>query len=307
MDQKIKTIKGIYVNYSMEDPSRPSETEWIEANSYTSSLNEYDNNGNLIKSSSYTHGEEVHELYEYIYDANNNLIEELCYFDENELAEHKFISWNENNLCTTEKVIYMEDGSENTTYFTYNENNLLIEKKVMDQDDELEEYDTYDYENDKLVSEKKYDHDKKPVYTKKYNYDADGNMTQYEYSSPDEYEYQKLEYYYNENGDREKTLRYNHKNQLIEKNSMQFDDKGNVTELFEENQKSNKITRLYYDDNNNQIKQEELNEDEILITSIERTFNADNKLIESLVYSQDPVDGLQQMYAYKYEYEYWEE
>ena len=305
MDQKIKTIKGIHLSYSMEDPSKPSETEWIETSSYTSSLNEYDNQGNLIKSSSYNHEEEVHEFYEYIYDANNNLIEELCYFDENELAEHKFITWNEHKLPAVEKVVYQEDGSENTTYFTYNENKLLTEKKVVDQDDELEEFDTYEYENDRLICEKKFDCDKQPVFTKNYKYDEDGNLTVYEYSSPDEYEYQRHEYYYNENGDREKTLRYNHKNLLIEKNIVQFDEKGNVTELIEENQKSNKITRLYYDDSNNQMKQEEFNEDEILITSIERTFNADNKLMESLVYSQNPEDGVQQMYAYKYEYEYW--
>jgi hypothetical protein len=305
MDQKIKTIKGIYVNYSMEDPSKPAETEWIEANSYTASLNEYDKNGNLIKSSSYTHGEEVHEFYEYTYDADNNLTEELCYMDENELAEHKFITWNEQKLPAVEKVVYQEDGSENTTYFAYNENKLLTKKKVVDQDDELEEYDTYEYENDRLICEKKFDSDKNLVFTKKYNYDEDGNMTAYEYSSTDEYDYQRSEYYYNENGERVKTLRYNYKDQLIEKNIVQFDDKGNITELIEENQRSNKITRLYYDDNNNQIKQEEFNEDEILITSIERTFTTDNKLMESLVYTQNPEDGVQQMYAYKYEYEFW--
>jgi hypothetical protein len=291
----------------MEDPSKPAETEWIETSSYTSSLNEYDIQGNMMKSSSFNHEQEIHEYYEYIYDSNNSLVEELCYFDEDELAEHKFINWNENNLCTSEKVIYQEDGSENTFHYTYNEKNLLIEKKVLDQDGELEEINTFEYDDDKLICEKKVDCDMKPVYTKKYKYDENGNVLEYEYSSPDPYEFVRYEYFYNEKGEREKSLRYNHKNQLIEKNLMEYDEKGNLIELTEENQRSNKITRFSYDDNNNQIKQEEFNQEEILITSIERTYNADNKLIESVIYTQDPADGVQQMYAYKYEYEYWEE
>ena len=88
---------------------------------------------------------------------------------------------------------------------------------------------------------------------------------------------------------------------------MEFDDKGNIIELHEENQKGMKTTRMTYDDNNNQIKQEEFNREEVLTSSIERSFNADNKIMESVVYTQDPVDGVQQMYAYKYEYEYWHE
>jgi hypothetical protein len=307
MSQKIKSVKGIHINYSMEDPSKPAETEWIETSSYISSQNEFDIQGNIVKSSTFNHEQEIHEYYEYIYDTHNNLIEELCYFDEDELAEHKFIYWDENNLCTSEKVIYQEDGSENTSYFTYNEKNLLTEKKVLDQDDELEEIDTYEYENDKLICEKKVDCDKKFVYTKKYKYDENNSISEYEYSTPDPYEYVKYEYFYNEKGEREKSLRYNHKNQLIEKNLMEFDEKGNLIELSEENQRSNKITRFSYDDNNNQIRQEEFNQEEVLTTSIERTYNTDNKLIESVVYTQDPTDGIQQMYAYKYDYEFWQE
>jgi hypothetical protein len=307
MTQKIKSIKGIHISYSMEDPSKPAETEWIETSSFISSLNEYDIEGNIIKSTSFNQEQEVHEYYEYVYDSDQNPIEELCYFDENELAEHKFITWNDNKLRASEKVIYQEDGSANTTYFTYNEENLLIEKKVLDQDDEVEEIDTFDYENGKLICEKKTDNDKNTVYTKKYKYDEKGNLTDYEYSSPDPYEFLRYEYFYNEKGEREKILRYNYKNQLVEKNFIEFDDKGNIIELDEENQRGQKITRMTYDENNNQIKQEEFNHEEVLTTSIERTFNADNKIVESVVYTQDPEDGVQQMYAYKYEYEYWDE
>ena len=175
MSQNLKSIKSIHINYSMENPSKPSETEWIESSTFIASLNEYDKNGNLIKASSYNQGNEIHEYYEYIYDSDNNLIEELCYFDENELAEHKFIIWNTDKLRISEKVIYMEAGSENITHFSYNSSNLLIEKHVVDHDNELEELDIYEYMNEKLILERKFDYENKPVYSKKYNYNKENS------------------------------------------------------------------------------------------------------------------------------------
>ena len=305
MDKKIKSIKSFHVSYSMEDPTKPIDTEWVESASYVASLTEYDEHGDVVKSSAYNHEQEIHEYYEYKYDDQHRVIEELCFFDENELAEHKFIEWDENNLKVSEKVVYQEDGSENISYYTYNENKLLIEKRIVDQDDEPEETDKYVYEGDKLMSETRLDGDNKTVYTKKYKYDEKGNITEYQYASSDPYESMRMEYAYNEQGEREKSLKYNYKNMLTEKNLMEFDEKGNLIELFEETQTSKKTTKLYYDDNNNQIKQEDYNEDDELVINIDRTFDADNQMLESLIFAQNPDDGVQQMYAYKYEYEYW--
>lgn len=307
MKQKVKSIISIRINYTMENPSNPQETEWIEVNSYNSSLNEFDRNGNLIKATSYDQDHEVHEFFEYKYDTNNNLIEELCYYDENELAQHKTISWYDKKLPESEKIIFQEDGSENITYFKYNEKDQLIEKRIINHDDEPEEFDTYDYDGDKLMCESHFDSDHKAVFTKKYRYNENGDIKDYEYSTPDPYEYSRMEYFYNEKGAKEKILRYNHKNQLIEKNLMEFDEHDNVIEQYEENQLSKKTTKYYYDVNHNQIKQEEYNADDIMILSIERTYNADNRLVESLIYSNDPTDGVQLMYAYRYIFEYWEE
>jgi len=306
MDKKIKSVKSIHVDYAMENPSNPAETEWIEKETYTASLNEFDPQGDILKASSYNHDQEIHEFYEYKYNENHKVVEELCYFDEDQVAEHKFIEWDENGLAVSEKIIYQEDGSETTSYFTYNEAKQVIEKRILDQDDELEELDKFEYDGDKLISESKFDCDMKLVYTNKYKFDEKGNMIEYEHSSSDPYEFLRHEYFYNEQGEREKVLKYNYKNMLVEKNIMEFDEQGNLIELFEETQTTKKTTKLYYDDNGNQIKQEEFNEDDEIIISIDRTYDADNQMLESLVFAQNPDDGVQQMYAYRYEYEYWE-
>ena len=64
---------------------------------------------------------------------------------------------------------------------------------------------------------------------------------------------------------------------------------------------------MTYDEKGNTLKQEEFNDDDTLVSSLERTFDEEGNLIESLAYIQSPEDDTRQMYATKYEYEYYEE
>ena len=107
MSRKVKSIQNTQVNYSMENPSKPDETEWIESSSFVSSMVEYDLHGNTIKTASYSEHGGVHELFEYSFDEQNRLAEEICYFDEDEVAEHKFISW-DGNKRVSERITYQE-------------------------------------------------------------------------------------------------------------------------------------------------------------------------------------------------------
>ncbi len=306
MSKKIKNIKNTHLTYAMENPSKPDETEWIENQSFLLSNTEHDLQGNIIKTVTYSEYGGIHEMYEYKYDIKNNLVEELCYFDENELAEHRFIFWDENNVRISEKTIYQE-GGENIVILSYDNAGKLIERRVVDQDNDLQEKEIYVYEDKQLVSEKRIDEEEKLMYEKKYKYNTEGLIEQYEYISPEHAAYSKVLYFYSEKGNREKILRYNWKDQLIVKTLFTEDENGNVTEIDEEDQKSKKITRLTYDEQGNAIKQEEFNEDDLLVTNIERTYDADGNLLETLVYTQNPDDDVREMYATKYEYEFFDE
>lgn len=60
MSRNVKSIQNTQVNYSMENPSKPDETEWIESSSFVSSMVEYDLHGNTIKTASYSEHGGVH-------------------------------------------------------------------------------------------------------------------------------------------------------------------------------------------------------------------------------------------------------
>ncbi len=287
----------------MENPTKPDESEWIESNSFLSSLSVYDENGNVIKTVSYSQQGSVQEFYEYKFGENNNLVEEICYYDETEIAEHKYIFWDEDRKIS-EKISYQE-GGENIVILSYDHENNLIERRVVDQDNELQEKEIYEWENKNIISEKMFD-DEKLIFQKNYSYNELGLLAEYEYSSPEHADKSRVTYFYNENQNREKILRYNWKDQLIHKTIFTEDENGNVIEIDEEDQKSKKITRLFYDDRGNTIKQEEYNEEDVLIVNIERTYNTEGSLLETLVYSQNPEDDVREMYATKYDYEFFD-
>ncbi len=306
MEKKIQSTKEYRISYAMENPSNPDETDWYEKDSFLSALTEYDQNGNVLKTMAFNHAGEVNEHYVNKYDEKNNLIEELNYFDEQELAEHRFFIYNEAGKITEEKVIYME-GGENIVHYSYDEQGNLIKRQQTDIDGEIEETEILDFINGKLVLAVQTDGENKLMSKREYAYNEEGKIINYIFTAADEDGSFRTEYYYDEKGIREKTLKYNAKGQLVEKNLFTTDDHDNVVEIYEENTRSIKTTRFTFDENNRIIKQEEYNRDEELLMSIERTYNDDGKLAESLVYTQDPAENIRSMFATKYEYLYYEE
>jgi hypothetical protein len=288
----------------MENPSMPEETEWVEKSTYLASFNQYDENENILRSESYRSEGELSELYEYRYDENGNLIEEICYFEEDVVAEHRHYTWNDKKQCISEKCLFVENDVESLTQFSYAEDGKLAEKAIMGYDGEIEEKETFTYIDGKLSTAALFDEEGNRIWEKIYEYEGDGLISTLEHISADEHDNFQQDFYYDNKGNLEKTLKYNCKQELTEKSIYQYDDSNQVVQLEEETVGNKKTSRFQYDEKGNQIKQEEYNNDGILITSIERNFNPEKRILESLVYIYDPKDNLHQMYAYKYEYEF---
>lgn len=285
----------------MIDPSNPSETEWTEKNTMLSSIQEFDLNDNLVKCISYNQQTEIEEFYEYRYDSDNRLIEEVCFFDEDEIAEQKFIEYNEAGNIKLEKILYA-DSSESIIFYFYNQDQKLIEKKVVNQEEETEEVEKFEYQGKQLIREIFYDTAGKILQEKSYEYNNQDKVSVFNFHGNEEEEAYRFEYFYNDNNDRIKSLKYNAAEQLVEKILYDYDEMGNLVKIYEENPFSKKATRIHYDESKNQVKHEEFNGDEQLILEINRTYDESNNLTDSLVYIYDPIENLHQMYAYKYEH-----
>ncbi len=97
---------------------------------------------------------------------------------------------------------------------------------------------------------------------------------------------------------------FNKKDDLIERAVFFYNEKGNLTEVIEENQKGKNHTFMEYDEKGNLLYQEEKNSDDILKGRVERTYNEDNLVVESHVYSHHYGLGPDINYLISYTYEF---
>jgi len=304
MEKKFQKISNFRVDYAMEDPTRPDDTDWYEKDSYLTSVEEFDMNGNVVKTLSFNHAGDISEHYQYKFDERNNMTEELIYFDEHALVEHHIFTYDQSDKRIEEKVTY-EEGGEIIVEYSYDEHGNMVQRLQKDSEGEIEETEKFEYDNGKIMRTFLYDVDNMEVNRREYAYNENGKLIKFSFFSADPDASFVTENFYDEKGVREKTLKYNSKNQLIEKTIYTTDETDKVIEIYEEDVRSVKKTCFTHDDKNNVVKQEEFNKNDELILSIERTFNEEGTLLEALVYIQDPSENIRSMYASKYEYEFY--
>lgn len=302
---KIRSLTQTRINYKMENPADPENSEWIEDNSYRTLLNEYDEGGRLLKAATYDPEGNVIEMYEYTYDALGQLAEEVLYYDEGEEAEHRWYQYNENGAPVAEKVIYQDGGEAHITY-AWDEKGSLTEKVTTDQDGEIEQKEIIEWDGDKMMREVFIAEDNVVVSENIHTYDEEGRRVETIMIQPKDKMRTRLVFRYDEKGARTQMLKYNTQDKLIEKVAYTVDDKGNVTELAEEDAAGVKTTRSTFDDNGNTVLQEEYNDNEELNHRVERTMNEHGDMAESTVYIDNHGNSANQFYTIRYDYEYFQ-
>lgn len=299
MAGKIKSEKAVKTDFMYNDENE----EWIEAKSYTISNNEFDENGNLTKERTFNSAGEFHEFNDFNYDEKGFLIEKIIYLDEDEIAERAVYTNDETGKPLKKTTIYQE-SSEDYTEFIYNENGKLIQKVRKDDDGYVEEKEIAEYKGELLMTEMSYGLDNELIQKTTYAYDEKGRNISTNYDDYLDGEKSRVENVFNESGYKEKTLTYNSENQLIAKSLFEYDEKNRVYEIIEEDRKSYKKTKFTYNDSDNVILQEEFDEDDNLILSIDRTYDENGNIVKSAVFIEAAGQNVAQYYEVDYSYEY---
>jgi hypothetical protein len=299
MAGKIKSENAVKTDFMYNEEN----DEWIEAKSYTISYNEFDENGNLTKERSYNSSGEFHEFNDYVYDEKGILIEKVIYLDEDEIAERSIYTNDESGKPVKKTTIYQE-SSEDYTDFIYNDAGKLIVKARKDEDGYVEEKETAEYNGELLISELSYGLDNELIQKTVYTYDEKGNNISTNYDDYLDGEKSRVEYVINEAGQREKILTYNSENLLIAKSLFEFDEKNRISEIIEEDRKSFKKTRMTYNDAGNVILQEELDNEDNMILSIDRSYDDNGNIVKSAVFIEAAGQNVAQYYEVDYRYEY---
>ncbi len=264
----------------------------------------FDEQGNLIKETTFNPPGVVDQTIESKYDAKNRIIEEICLDADEEMLEKTLFFWNEENKKVKEEKYYL-DGAIDTTIFTYNPNGDLIEKIQKDDDDEIESKEVFNYQDKLLLEHLKFGEDEELEEKSTYTIENGKIAIEIHWESAEQVETKK-EFRFSKDGSMEKKLFYNAKNELIKKIEFLKYKNGFVEEFIEEDQYHKNTTKIAYDENNNVIKQEQLNRNGETNHRIERIFNQDQQILETLTFVNAGGQGVNMHFKEVHQYEYYD-
>lgn len=265
-------------------------TENYGSDGSLSGITEYNRNGDIVKSEQYISGK-LYGIEEREYDESGNLIKSSSYDADRKLTGYSVYGYNESGKRIK---ISKYDGSGTLTGYTEIKRNgdYILSETVYDGDGNKTEYTEYlentsdytkysrkkryeKYENGKLAELKEYNEDGKM--TKRTSYDGEGNKKLYEeyvtlkvkhngyegtstdIKTRETYNDGKLEhrteYEYDENGNRIKTSEYDGDGKLTEYTETKYDGERILSESrYDGNGKLIRRTEDEYDENGKKLK-----------------------------------------------------
>lgn len=242
---------------------------------------EFGESGKLLLEIAYTQDGEIADKIEYRYDEAGRLIESLIYGEDDEVLERREAVRDKDGRVTRELIHYLDETVDTREYF-YNDRGNLTGMRVMDDEDELEFSEKYFYEDERLVKIERYDENNKVVFRQEDTYE-NGVISTHKIWSSEEEEPFTLIHHFNAAGHREQELRYNSRDQLIERNIYEEDEQGRVVRIIEENKQRKNTTEFSFDEQGNVIHQVETDLNGDLNHEIFRIYNPEGELIQTTV------------------------
>ncbi|MCD4772480.1 MAG: hypothetical protein K8R41_03740 [Bacteroidales bacterium] len=301
MKRTIKTESIYKIDYVVESIN----SEEINQKEQKYSYQEFNENGKIILEINYDSFGVIAEKIVRKFDDNSNLIEEIYYDEGEEMAERKTYERDNNGAIKYEYTHYL-DGTKDTLSYIFNDEKKIISKILKDDEDYLESTEKFEYKNSKLIKREVFDENNDLIEKEIFEYDNNGNVIEYINQDNDKYNEFRIVNEYDESGNRNISLKYNSRKQLIQKSIFSFNEKNRIIKIIEETPQGITTTHLKYDHHENVIFQEELNANNETISRIEREFDNDGNIIQSNASIDMHGMGMNQNYILKYEYEFFE-
>jgi antitoxin component YwqK of YwqJK toxin-antitoxin module len=245
------------------------------------SYRQYDESGRLILEIAYTRDGEISDKMEYRHDPEGRLRETLIYGDDNEVLERREVVWGDDKRISQE-IIHYQDGSADLHDFFYDEEGNMTGLQVSDDEGELEFSEKYFYEGDQIVRVERMDGDDELIFKQEDIYENGVLKLRSIWSSEEEEPFRMVQHF-NAKGHRTEELRYDNRDNLVERNTYELDSRGLVILMIEENKFRKNTTAFSYDENGNVIYQKETDMNGIITHEIFRFFNPEGELIRTTV------------------------
>jgi hypothetical protein len=292
-EKKTKSIRIYKTDYIVESINDEALTE----KKYLYQFEKYDEQGNLVLEASYTMNGDIQEKMERKYNNDSKLIEEMCYLTDDEIVERKEIVYDETGKIIAENIFF-EEGGSNKMQYCY-ENQELVKKEFISEG-EIEEYYSYEKQGNEKIT--KYFQEDELVYTIRQTEDENGNIIRLE--RMEDLENLVEEYSYDAKGKRT-AMQQSVNGILLNKREFTYDESGEIIKILENNEGLQTETSIEYDNKNNAVLQLETDDNNHILTQIERVFDNNNKVIKAVVIIDDVHRGLSSKYTLEYEYEFY--
>lgn len=266
------------------------------------SRQEYDEQGNLLLEASYSSTGALTEKNEYRYDPRGRLVETIMYDEDGGIMERRTARRDSTGRLVQEQVHYL-DGSVDTYHYSYDDNGHLTGLEVIDDEDSLEYSEQYFWEGDALVKTERYDESGKATFRQEDIYE-NGILSERKTWSDEESESYTLVQRFNERGIREQELRYDSRNQLIERNIFEDDGSGKIIRIIEENKQRKNTTDFGFDDEGRLVHQVERDLNGDLNHEAFRKYGENGDLDSVTVEVNQKNSGTTLAYTLFYRYEY---
>lgn len=238
----------------------------------------YDDVGNLLEETTYNQDKKIIHTYKYTYNEQNQIIEEFLLDEEGLVSEKKQFIWNENGLKIKEILYYSEDAYDITT-FEYDKDKLLVAKKTVDEENVPDKIETFEYHNKNLHKHIIKDSSGKIIFDETNIYDEKNQLIESKIIENEEEMISTYKYSYDDKGNVTELLQYNDKNKLIYKRLYEYNEQNKVIKITEQDAGNKNTTYYDYDNNGNIVKEEEFNKLEQLNHAIMRKYDEANRIL----------------------------
>lgn len=262
---------------------------------------EYDENENVINEKTYLPDGEIEHEYRYAYDHLNRVIEEILVEGSGEILERLTREYDEHGRICREINHYEEDLADVTT-IEYTGDGKELSRTTVDTEGEVLRQKKYNFESGRLVSIVETDEEGAVINQRNIKYNESGLPEEEKVRESDANF--RLVSLYDDNGNRIQVKKYNPKNELLERITYTYDDKGRITEMKEEDAAGIEFHSLEIDEFENVIRQETKNEKGEITGLVEREFNKENRQLFTHVNVKNRHQPFAQNYRLRYDYEY---
>lgn len=298
MSNRIKSESVYRIDHVPGEEIDPAE-EFDNIHNYR----EFDGQGNLLLEIGYTREGDVADKIAYKYDDAGRQVETMVYGEFDEVLERKETVYDASGKRTKEIMHYL-DGSADIHEFFYDENGRLTGMVVKDDEDETEFSEKYTFEGDKVIKVERWDEEDELIFKQEDEYKDGALITRTTWSDEDEEPYTVVQHF-TPAGHLEEELRYNKKEELIERNVYEEDESGRVIRLVEENRQRKNTTEFEYDDQGRITHQAETNLHGDLNHEVYRFYDETGEPLKTTIFALNRYNNQPMAYTLVYKKEFY--